>query len=306
MTASATAFARRRFFTLASIRHFGPRSRATVGPVPPVAQLLTAILAAQVGAAVAKLLFVSLGPLGTVAWRTLFAALVLLAIWRPHLRGRARSDLLATTALGIALAGLSLSFYSALERIPLGIAMTLEFTGPLGVAIVASRRRLDLVWAALAIAGILLLSPLAGGIDPLGAALALLGGGFWAAYILLSARIGRTIPGGGGLALAMGVAALVTLPFALASSGAVAATPTLLAAALGVGLLSSVIPFSLELEALRHLPVRVFGVMMSLEPAVAVLVGLVVLGEALGMREITAVCLVVAASIGATRTADTS
>lgn len=306
MTASATAFARRRFVTLAPIRNFGPRSRATAGPVPPVAQLLTAILAAQVGAAVAKLLFVSLGPLGTVAWRTLFAALVLLAIWRPRLRGRSRTDLLAATALGIALAGLSLSFYAALERIPLGVAMTLEFTGPLGVAIVASRRRLDLVWAALAIAGILLLSPLAGGIDPLGAALALLGGGFWAAYILLSARIGRTIPGGGGLALAMGVAALVTLPFALASSGAVAANPMLLAAALGVGLLSSVIPFSLELEALRHLPIRVFGVMMSLEPAVAVLVGLVVLGEALGAREIVAVCLVVAASIGATRTADTS
>jgi inner membrane transporter RhtA len=181
--------------------------------------------------------------------------------------------------------------------------MTLEFAGPLGIALVGSRRRLDLLWGVLAVAGILVLSPIGGTVDPLGGALALLGGAFWAGYILLSARIGRTIPGGGGLALAMAVAALVTFPFGIAASERIAADPRLLLAALGVGLLSSVVPFSLELEALRRIPVRVFGVLMSLEPAIAALVGLVLLGEALGMREMAAIGLVVIASVGATRTA---
>ena len=182
--------------------------------------------------------------------------------------------------------------------------MTLEFAGPLGIALVGSRRRLDLLWGVLAVAGILVLSPLGGTVDPLGAALALLGGAFWAGYILLSARIGRTIPGGGGLALAMAVAAIVTLPFGLAAGGQVAADPRVLLVALGVALLSSVVPVSLELEALRRMPVRVFGVLMSLEPALAALVGLVLLGEMLGMREIGAIGLVVTASLGATKTAE--
>jgi inner membrane transporter RhtA len=272
--------------------------------MPPAVYVVAAIISAQLGSAVAKFLFVVLDPLATVSLRTAFAALVLLAVWRPHLRGRSRADLLATVALGVALAGLSLSFYAALQRIPLGVAMTLEFAGPLGIALVASRSRLDLLWGVLAAAGILVLSPLGGTVDPLGAALALLGGAFWAAYMLLSARIGKAIPGGGGLALAMAVAAIVTLPFGVAAGGQVAADPRVLLAALGVALLSSVIPFSLELEALRRIPVRVFGVLMSLEPAIAALVGLVVLGEALGMREAAAIGLVVTAGVGATRTAD--
>jgi inner membrane transporter RhtA len=284
-------------------RPWGPRD--AVGAVPPAVHVVAAILAAQLGASVATFLFAPLGAPGTVAWRTSFAALVLLAIWRPTLRGRTRAELLAAGALGLTLAGLSLSFYAALERIPLGVAMTLEFVGPLGVAILGSRRRLDLLWGALAAAGILILSPIGGVVDPLGAGLALLGGGFWAAYIVLGARLGRAAPGGGGLALAMAVAALVTLPFGVASASEVAREPVLLVAALGVGLLSSVVPFSLELEALRRIPVRVFGVLMSLEPAVAALVGLVVLGEALGVREAAAIALVVAASAGAARTAGT-
>ena len=166
--------------------------------VPPTVYVVAAIVSAQVGAAVAKYLFAALGPAATVSLRTAFAALVLLLVWRPHLRGRSRADLLAALALGVTLAGLSLSFYAALERIPLGVAMTLEFAGPLGIALVGSRRRLDLLWGVLAVAGILVLSPIGGTVDPLGAALALLGGAFWAASILLSARIGRTIPGGGG------------------------------------------------------------------------------------------------------------
>jgi inner membrane transporter RhtA len=279
-------------------------ARTAVNLVPPAAYVVAGIVSAQVGSAVAKYLFAALGPPATVSLRTAFAALVLLLIWRPRLRGRTRADLLAMLALGVTLAGLSLSFYAALERIPLGVAMTLEFAGPLGIALVGSRRRLDLLWGVLAVAGILVLSPIGGTVDPLGGALALLGGAFWAAYILLSARIGRTIPGGGGLALAMAVAAIATLPFGVAAGERVAADPRLLLVALGVGLLSSVVPFSLELEALRRIPVRVFGVLMSLEPAIAALVGLVLLGEALGMREVAAIGLVVIASVGATKTAD--
>jgi inner membrane transporter RhtA len=275
-----------------------------VNLVPPAAYVVAGIVSAQVGSAVAKYLFAALGPAATVSLRTAFAALVLLLVWRPRLQGRTRADLLAVLALGVTLAGLSLSFYAALERIPLGVAMTLEFAGPVGIALVGSRRRLDLLWGALAVAGILVLSPIGGTVDPLGAALALLGGAFWAASILLSARIGRTIPGGGGLALAMAVAAIATLPFGVAAGGRVAADPRLLLAALGVGLLSSVVPFSLELEALRRIPVQVFGVLMSLEPAIAALVGLVLLGEVLGLREMAAIALVVTASVGATKTAD--
>jgi inner membrane transporter RhtA len=272
--------------------------------VPPAVYVVAGIVSAQVGASVAKSLFAALGPATTVSLRTAFAALVLLLVWRPRLRGRSRADLLAALALGVTLAGLSLSFYAALERIPLGVAMTLEFAGPLGIALVGSRRRMDLLWAVLAMAGIVVLSPIGGTVDSLGAALALLGGAFWASYILLSARIGRTIPGGGGLAMAMAVAAIVTLPFGIAAGERVAADPWLLLVALGVALLSSVVPFSLELEALRRIPVRVFGVLMSLEPAIAALVGLVLLGETLGVREMAAIGLVVTASIGATKTAD--
>src|SRR5919112_3774453 len=193
------------------------RARAAANVVPPTAYVLAAIVSAQVGASTAKYMFAALGPAATVSLRTAFAALVLLLVWRPRLRGRSRADLLAALALGVTFAGLSLSFYSALERIPLGVAMTLEFAGPLGIALVGSRRRLDFLWGVLAVAGILVLSPIGGTVDPLGAALALLGGAFWAAYILLSARIGRTIAGGGGLALAMAVAAVVTLPFGVAA-----------------------------------------------------------------------------------------
>lgn len=280
--------------------------RDAAGAVPPALLVTVAMLSAQLGTSFAKLLFAALGPAATVSLRYLCAALVMLAIWRPTLRARSRAELRAVALLGLALAGLGLRSYAALERIPLGVTMTLQFVGPLGVAILGSRRRLDLLWGTLAAAGILVLSPIGGTVDPVGAALALLAAGFWAAYILLSARVGQAAPGGTGLALAMAATAVVTLPFGVAAVDEVAADPRLLAAALGVGLLSSVVTFSLELEALRRMPVRVFGVLMSLEPAIAVLIGLVVLGERLGPREIVAVALVVVASAGATRTADDS
>jgi len=269
--------------------------------------VLAAICSVQLGAAFAKVLFEDLGPAGTVFLRTAFAAIILLTVWRPwrslNTSGIARrDDVLLVVAFGVTLAAMNLCFYEALSRVPLGIAVTLEFTGPLAVAVAGSRRALDVLWVVLAAAGILLLAPIgalgASDIDPLGAGMALLAGAFWAAYILLGARTGRVFPGGTGLATAMGLSTVLLVPFGVADAGMALLDPRLLAAGLGVALLSSAIPYSLELEALRRLPARVFGVLMSLEPAVGALLGFVVLGEMLGLRAIVAIALVVTASVG--------
>jgi inner membrane transporter RhtA len=229
---------------------------------------------------------------------------VLVVIWRPALaalRGRHARDVLL---FGVALAGMNTSFYLALDRIPLGIAVTLEFVGPLGVAFASTRRRSDFAWAALAAVGIVLLSPgLGDDLDLAGAGLALLAGAFWAAYIVLSARIGRAFGGGQGLALAMVVAGVLLLPAGIADGGSDLLEPGLLAIAFAVAMLSSAIPYSLELEALRRLPRGTFGVLMSLEPAVAATVGFAALGQDLAATELVAILLVVAASAGALRSA---
>lgn len=272
------------------------------GAVPPTGLVLVAIGSTQLGAALAKSLFDELGPAGTVLLRVLFAAVALTLIWRPGLRRWTRRELALAAAFGAALAGMNLSFYAALDRIPLGVAVTLEFSGPLGVALLGSRRALDVLWAVLAAAGIVLLAdPTGGAADPLGVAFALIAGACWAAYILLSQRAGRAFPGGTGLALAMGIGAVLLLPAGVSGGGTELLEPSALAVGASVALLSSAIPYSLELEALRRLPARVFGVLMSLEPAVAALVGFVVLGELLGSRELAAILLVVAASVGASR-----
>jgi inner membrane transporter RhtA len=269
--------------------------------------VLVGIASTQLGAALAKSLFDELGPSGTVFLRVLFAALALAALWRPGLRRWSRSELALAACFGVALAGMNLSFYAALDRIPLGIAVTLEFSGPLAVALLGSRRALDLVWTGLAAAGIVLLADPGGGrTDPVGVALALTAGACWAAYILLSQRAGRAFPGGTGLALAMGFGALLLVPVGLVGAGSELLHPGLLAAGAAVAVLSSALPYSLELEALRRLPTQVFGVMMSVEPAVAALVGFAVLGEVLGTRELVAILLVVAASTGAMRGAEIS
>lgn len=271
-----------------------------VGSVPPIGLVLLGIGTTQLGAAIAKSLFHDLGPTGTVFLRVGFAALVLLLLWPPRLRGYTPANYFVAILFGLALGGMNLSFYSALERIPLGVAVTLEFVGPLGVAVVGSQRLLDLLWVGLAAAGIILLAPWGGAkLDPVGVGLALLAGSFWAAYILLSARVGRAFPGGAGLALAMSVAAVVLLPLGVLGGGTALLHPRLLAAGFGVALLSSAIPYSLELEALRRLPANVFGVMLSLEPAIATLVGFIILGEKLELRAITAVLLVTLATVGA-------
>jgi inner membrane transporter RhtA len=268
--------------------------------VPPVVLVLGAITSVQVGAALAKTLFDEIGAGGTVFVRVLLAALVLALIWRPGLAGLGRREILLAVLFGLTLAGMNLAFYSALDRIPLGITVTLEFVGPLGVAVAGSRGALDLLWVGLAAAGILLLSDFGSGdLDRVGVALALLAGCLWAAYILLSARIGRVFPGGSGLALAMIVAAALLLPVGVADAGADLLVPWILAAGGAVAILSSAIPYSLELEALRRMPAGVFGVLMSLEPAVAALAGFVVLGEDLVARELVAILLVVGASAGA-------
>ena len=265
-----------------------------------------AVASVQLGAAVATTLFDELGPAGTVLLRTGFAAVALLLLWRPGLRGRARGALRDAVLYGLTLAAMNLSFYGALDRVPLGIAVTLEFTGPFAVAVAGSRRASDLLWVALAAAGIVLLSPgVQGSLDTTGVLLALLAGVFWAAYIVLAARVGRAFSGGHGLALAMVVATVVLLPSGIVAGGSDLGDPALLAVGLAVALLSSAIPYSLELEALRRLPKGTFGVLMSLEPAVAALVGLVALGQGLSANEVVAIALVVAASAGALSAART-
>jgi inner membrane transporter RhtA len=256
----------------------------------------------QFGAAFAKSIFDEIGPGGTVFLRMLFAALVLMLIWRPRVSGRSRRDLALILLFGISLAGMNGTFYAALDRIPLGIAVTFEFVGPLGVAVFGSRRRLDLVWVALAAAGIVLLSDFGGAdLDGLGVALAMTAGAFWAAYILLSARVGQAFPGGDGLALAMLVAVVPLAPLGIADGGGDLLVLWVLGVGFGVAMLSSAIPYTLELEALRRMPAGLFGVLMSLEPALAALAGFIALGEDLVAREIVAIMLVVAASAGAAR-----
>jgi inner membrane transporter RhtA len=268
--------------------------------VPPTLLVLAAVTSVQFGAALAKTLFDEIGPGGTVFLRVLFGAIVLVLVWRPRLAGHEARELGLAVAFGLVLAGMNLAFYEALERIPLGVAVTFEFVGPLGVAVFGSRRPRDLLWVVLAAAGIALLSDFGGAdLDDLGVALALLAGAFWAAYILLSARVGQAFPGGAGLALAMVIAVVPLAPVGLADAGGELLVPWVLAIGAAVGVLSSAIPYALELEALRHLPVGVFGVLMSMEPAVAALAGLVVLGEELVARELAAILLVVAASAGA-------
>src|ERR687893_1029861 len=261
-----------------------------------VGLVLAAASSLQVGAAFAVTLFDDLGPAGAAFLRLAFAAIVLWAIWRPSLAG----DLRVAGAFGVALGLMNWSIYEAIDRIPLGVAVTIEFAGPLLVAVIGSRRPRDGVWIALAAAGIVLLvDPGGGSLDAAGVGFALAAGACWMAYIYLSKRTGAAFPGGSGLALAMAVGALIVLPAGVFQAQGALAEPDLLGVALVVALASSVLPYSLELEALRRLPEAVFGVLMSLEPAVAALAGFVVLGQDLGARELAAIAMVVVASAGA-------
>jgi inner membrane transporter RhtA len=271
--------------------------------VPPLALVLVAISSLQFGAALGVTLFDDVGPTGAAAVRLIFAAAILLAVWRPRPRAHPREALRIALVFGLVLGTMNWVIYLALDRIPVGIAITLEFLGPLGVAVVGSRTRLDLLWVALAGLGVVMLAdPFgAGGPDARGVVFALAAGACWAAYIVLAQRAGRHFRGGTGLAIAMGVAALVPLGPGIATGGGDLLAPEVLAIGAVVALASSVVPYSMETEALRRMPRNVFGVLMSLEPAVAALAGFLVLSQELGARELVAIGLVVAASAGATR-----
>jgi len=258
------------------------------------------VVPVQLGAAFAVELFDELGPAGAAFARLAFAALILVAWWRPTLRGRPAGAVRVAVVFGLVLGAMNLCIYEAMDRIPLGVAVTFEFIGPLGLAVALSRKPLDLLWVSLAALGILGLADYSGGsLDPVGVGFALAAGALWAGYIVLSQRTGALFPGGSGLAVAMVAGALLVAPFGIADAGSELLRPELLGAMLVVAVASSVLPYSIELEALRRLPQRVFGVLMSLDPAVAALAGLVVLGQHLALRDWIAICLVVIACAGA-------
>jgi inner membrane transporter RhtA len=267
-----------------------------------VGLVLGAIFSIQFGAAVATDLFPEIGAAGVVFMRAVTSAVLLALIWRPGI-STFRENPRLLLVFGVALAGMNLCFYESIARIPLGTAVTLEFIGPLTVALVKSRRRRDWIWAILAGIGIVLLTGGIGGesLDPLGVVLALAAGFFWGSYILIGKRMGTAFSGAKGLAIAMAVSAALTAPIGIAEGGTGLLDPRVLAIAIAVGVFSSALPFTLELEAMRRLPSSVFGVMMSLEPAVAAVVGLILLGQGIVPVEFVAIALVVAASAGALR-----
>lgn len=269
-----------------------------------VALVLLAIVSIQSGAALAISLFDRVGPAGAVLLRNLLAAPLLLALWPPRLRGRGAPELRLVIAFGIALGTMNFAIYAALDRISLGVAVTIEFLGPLAVAVFAGRGPLSLLWAGMAALGVVALAgPFGDSADLLGVAFAAIAAVGWAAYILLAGRVGRVFPGASGLALAVVVAALIQLPAGLVAGGPDLLAPGVLAVAAAVALLSTAIPYAAEIEALRRIPPAPFGVLMSLEPAVAALVGLMALGQGLDPGEVAGISLVVAASIGAVRSA---
>ncbi|MFI1504555.1 EamA family transporter [Streptomyces sp. NPDC020597] len=283
------------------------------GSLGPVGLVLAGGISVQFGGALAVTLMPRAGALGVVALRLLVAAVVLLVVCRPRLRGHSRADWGTVVVFGVAMAAMNGLFYQSLDRIPLGPAVTLEVLGPLALSVVASRRALNLVWAALALAGVFLLSGGGGGghgeggggfgaLDPAGVAFALGAGAMWAAYIVFSARTGRRFPQADGLALAMAVGALLFLPLGLVESGAKLADPVTLGLGAAVAMLSSVLPYTLELLALRRMPASTFAILMSLEPAIAAAAGFLILDQALTTVQAAAIALVVAASMGAVRT----
>ncbi|MFE7845632.1 DMT family transporter [Microbacterium sp. NPDC057407] len=277
-----------------------PTPRTGAGPAT---LLVVAGLACQeVGASLAVLLFPQVGPLGMVMLRLFFSALVLLAIARPSLRGHSRAAWVAVVQFGLVLAVMNGLFYLALERLPLGVTVTIEVLGPLVLSIVAARRASAWLWALLAFAGVVALG--GGGWDDLdlvGVLFALGAAASWAFYILASARVGRAFPKLDGLALAMAVGAVVSLPFGILDAGPALLQIQLVALGAAVAVLSSTIPYAFELIALRRLPASAFAILMSLAPATAALAGFVLLGQELAWLELVGIGLVIAASIGAVR-----
>jgi inner membrane transporter RhtA len=282
--------------------HTDPFRRSLVPPIPAV---IISVVSVQGGAAFAKGLFPAVGTAGTAGLRIGLSALLLLAVFRPALGRLTRAQWSAVIPYGLVLGAMNLTFYAALQRIPLGLAVTLEFAGPLGLAVVGSRRLPDFLWVGLAGVGVVLITPWQGNaamVDPLGALLALVAGGLWAAYIVLGRRASTVLPAGQSVATGLLLASVAILPFSFSGGLVQKLTPMIFAQGLAVALLSSAVPFTLEMMALRVLPARTFGILMSIEPAVAALCGLMFLHEQLTPTQWLALLCVSAASAGTTLT----
>ncbi len=271
--------------------------------IPPIPAVLFAIISVQSGAAIAKGLFPAIGAAGTASLRIGISALILLAVYRPNLLKVTAKQWKFVIPYGLSLGAMNLIFYLAIERIPIGLAVTLEFIGPLMVAVWGSKRLIDFLWILLAAAGIVLIAPWTNnGIDILGMALALLAGGFWAAYIVLGGKVSKVMKGGDAVAIGMLFATILIVPIGILEKGLDALTPTFFALGIALALLSSAIPFTLEMKALGQLPARTFSILMSLEPAAASICALIFLQEFLSFNEVLAVIFVVIASAGSTMT----
>jgi inner membrane transporter RhtA len=271
--------------------------------IPPLPAVLGAIVSVQAGAALAKGLFPALGATGTASVRIGLSALILLAVNRPNLKRLNKAQWRAVIPYGLCLGAMNMIFYMSLERIPLGLAVTLEFIGPLLLAVAGSRRLIEFLWVLLAAAGIAFIAPWSEkSIDLMGALMALLAGGFWAGYIVLGRRTSKILDGGQAVTIGMVFATMIVLPFGIAGGGLSNFTPIMIFSGAALALLSSAIPFTLEINAMRKIPAQTFSILMSLEPAVAALCGLIFLQELLTFYEWMAVALVVIASAGATLT----
>ncbi|MFJ2744220.1 EamA family transporter [Streptomyces sp. NPDC087440] len=276
------------------------RRRAT--GLGPVALVVAGGLSVQFGSALAVLIMPRTGALGVVTLRLAVAAVVMLLVCRPSVRGYKRRDWGTILVFGVAMAGMNGLFYQASDRIPLGAAVTLEVLGPLALSVFGSRQWSSALWAALALAGVALLGSSGfGGLDLVGAAFALSAGACWAAYIVFSAKTGRRFPQADGLALAMAFAALLTLPLGVLEAGGKLLDPVTLGLGAAVAVMSSVLPYTLELIALRRMPAPTFAVLMSLEPAIAAGAGFLILHQALSLVDALAIALVIGASVGAVR-----
>ncbi len=268
--------------------------------------ILIAIVSVQLGATLSKHLFPLIGSEGTTALRQLFATLSLLIVFQPWRGGPERRHWPVLALYGAILGVMNLVFYASIARIPLGIAVALEFSGPLAVAIFGSRKWSDFIWVACAVAGLLILLPWgegSGALDPLGVVFALIAGVLWGLYIIVGQKVGDRVHGGKAVALGMAFSTVFTLPIGMVFAGAAMWSPSILVYGIGIGILASAIPYSLEMIALKAIPAKTFGLMMSLEPAVAALLGLVILHELLTPLQWLAVALVIVASAGSSLTA---
>lgn len=263
--------------------------------------VIVAMVSVQAGAALGKQLFPMVGPAGATILRLVFASLILAVVWRPWRHWPKRAAWRPILIYGAALGSMNLLFYMSLARIPLGIAVALEFTGPLAVAVIGSRRPLDWLYVAMAVAGVVILLPFHGAsahLDLTGAAFALAAGACWSLYIVFGQKSGAQTHGGIAASIGMVVATLVVLPAGVAQAGASLLSPALLPAAIGVAVLSSAIPYSLEMVALKRLPTQTFSILMSGEPALGAISGLILLGEHLSLSQWLAIGLIIAASAG--------